>query len=279
MLHSDKTDKYEIRQFDVDLKKSDVNEKSLLRKGFVRNRGYLSYEKKHRKLTAYIAVEDYENENNIYAIGLAILKFLELYHVTNIGVLVVDGIMEEYAEITEKRAGILYLHFNSTTNPLCIPENYAYKGICFYEIFTYPFMGDEWNKINFPKLIGIAQSCGLNCKEIDGRICGEDEFTDLYATEKKLIAFSNKTEAIDQENGTWTRVEVTRATLPVVNDDYYSDLFYTTKRSCENVRYLGCAGELLQSCAGVFVETNINTDENIKSLYECIETFVEDING
>ena len=96
---------------------------------------------------------------------------------------------------------------------------------------------------------------------------------------ERLIEFSSKTQHFDEKNNTITRVFVKDLTLPVINNEYYADLFSFLKKKGGRFDYNGVAGNLLDKCAGVFIVVNANSEKNVQSLYRSIKTYVEEING
>ena len=95
----------------------------------------------------------------------------------------------------------------------------------------------------------------------------------------EFLTFSQKTECFDKKYATLTRVQVLDLSLPVETNEYYADLFAFLQRKSGKIEYDGCAGNVLAKNSGVFVCVGIKNEKNIQSLYRCVKTFVEDLNG
>ena len=57
------------------------------------------------------------------------------------------------------------------------------------------------------------------------------------------------------------------------------DLFSSVPKTCGKVEYTGRMGCALDKSSGIFIDVNINDENNVESLCSYVKTFVEDING
>lgn len=273
MLPFNKTEKYPIDRFIADMKNASVTEKELARKGFIKKDGYFLCAKKTKKYDAYVVIE-LENAEYAYSYALAVKNFLDFYHISNIGILLVCDIVKECDEILAD-ADVLFLRFNATEAENVVPYDNVYTGVCKYTVSPYPSVSPQI----LTELFKIATSFGLDCKVLNGKLEGEEYFAFLYQIEQKLLDFSAKTADFDKINSTMSRIIIDAMTLPVVSSEYYCDLFSFIKRKEGKVNYNGCAGCILGKNNGIFIDVNVNTEKNTEDLYKCLKVFTEDING
>lgn len=269
-----KTMEYSYETFVADLNKNIIIENDILSSGFKEENGVFKYVKNPLKTQSYIVLESKNAIENLFSIALAIKNILQFYHITNIGVLFGnDKMVEEYLN---KRSSIdvLFLHFLFDNQPNFMPCDNALLGKCNYEILPYPklLQGKE-------ELILLANKVGLTPTINNGKIVGEQYFSDLTELENIFLDFSRCTSDFDKVNSVLTRIFVNDITLPVKNNEYYADIFsFLPKMAC-NIEYDGRAGNVLDKNSGVMLCINVNNDENIESFYKCVKTYLEDING
>ena len=275
MLSNIQTAKYPLAEFEIGVTVETVSEKELIKNGFVKKYGYFVHAKKNKSIQAFIVIEDEERADGAYAKALAVKKFLDFYHISNIGILIViDKISIENEEFFPD-ADILFLHFNATEKTNSIPNNNVFCGVCNFTVSPYPRLVDE----KILELREIALKNNINCEIVNGELKCVETFSRLTELEIKLLNFTKKTAEFDKINVTMSRIHVDKMTLPVVNHEYYLDLFACVLRQTGTVEYLGQGGNVLDGRNGIFMDVNVNTKQNVESLYNYIQTFVEDING
>ncbi len=275
MLSSLKKEKYNLKQFALDVKNAKVTENDVLRAGFTKKNGYFTSKKRTNKALAYVVLEYEKGVDGIYSVALAIKKFLDFRHVSNICILFSCDTIAKYEEVISNQSDVLFLHFNDTKEQNSIPENNVFLGSCNFIVSPYPKILQE----KLIELKRIAQDCNLNCSESNEGLIGDDYFASLTELEVKLLDFSNKTAKFDRMNCVMSRVYVQELRLPVVCSEYYYDLFSFLPKKLGMIKYNGLGGNVLDKTNGIFVDVNVNTEKNIESLYFIIRTFSEDING
>ncbi|MBE5732667.1 MAG: hypothetical protein E7353_06475 [Clostridiales bacterium] len=275
MLSNIQTVKYPLAEFELNIMSEKVTEKELTKNGFIKTHGCFACIKKTKCIQALIAIEDEESEGRAYAKALAVKNFLDFYHISNIGILlVIDTIPENNGDFFPD-ADILFLHFNTTKNPNAIPNNNVFCGVCNFTVSPYPSLSQE----KMFELREIALKNEINCRIENCELKCVETFSLLTELEVKLLNFANKTAEFDKKNLTISRISVDKMSLPVVNNEYYLDLFTCVPRQTNVVEYLGQGGNLLDGRNGIFMDVNVNSKQNVESLYCYIQTFVEDING
>lgn len=269
------TTEYGIEVFKKDLLKTSIEENEILRIGFKQTDGVFTSVKNLRKTNSYIIVECEENKESCFPLIFAIKQYLDFYRVKNISVLLGKGKkIEEYLQKASD-FDVLYLNVCLLDQGCFMPYDNVFMGKCDYEISPYPNLSDD-KKVS---LLALANQSGLNCKIVNGQILGSEYFSFLTILEKKMLDFSSHSLNFDKDNLTTSRVVVKNLTLPVVNNEYYSDLFEFLPKKRGKVEYNGYAGNVLAKNSGAFVSINLKNEENIEYLFSCIKRYVEDING
>jgi hypothetical protein len=272
MLSFVRTTEYELEQFSLCAMNENVDEAHLKKAGFKKTGdGYVFI--KNRKSAKIFFVLESENVTNAFPIAAAIKEFLDFYHILHAGILLGSRIIIEEYFCNKENTDIMYL-FLDDGDEIFMPYDNVFMGKCNFMISPYPGIDDSQRNT----LRMIARDCGLVVDDAE-EMKGTEYFSELTALERKLLDFSQKTERFDLDSGTITRVQVVDITLPVVSNEYYTDLFAFLKRKSGKNEYNGGAGNVLSKNCGVFVCAGIKNEKNMQSLYRCVKTFVEDING
>ena len=276
MLSNSKTVKYADENLALLRIDENADEKTLKKAGFVKKDGYYLCAKKLKDVRAFIVIEQDDGAGNPYSKALFVKKILDSYHISIVGILLACDNMSQYDEVVlSQSVDVLCLHFSSRLGENLVPNNNVYCGLCEYSISPYPTVGGE----KMVQLQRIASVNSLNCEVDGGKLKGKEYFAFLTEIEQKLLCFSEKTAEFDKNNSTMSRITVENLTLPVVNSEYYLDLFSSVPKICGKVEYNGRMGCVLDKLSGIFIDVNINDENNVESLCSYIKTFVEDING
>lgn len=276
MLSNSKTVKYADENLALPRIDENADEKTLKKVGFVKKDGYYICAKKLKDTRAFIIIEQDDGAGNLYSKALFVKKILDFYHISIVGILLVYDKMAQYDEaVLSQSVDVLCLHFSSRLGGNLIPNNNVYCGLCEYLISPYPTVSSE----KMVQLQRIANESSLNCEMNEGKLKGREYFAFLTEIEQKLLYFAEKTAEFDKNNSTMSRITVENLTLPVVNNEYYLDLFSSVPKTCGKVEYTGRMGCALDKSSGIFIDVNINDENNVESLCSYVKTFVEDING
>ncbi len=273
MLSFDRTHEYPVDLFISDLSDESIDLSSLLKNGFTKTEEGLFFAGKAKKTRALIYIED-ENKDRIYSKAWAIKRFLDYYHIFNIGILFGNAIITDDGVKGHCGEDMLCIGFSNSCKTVTMPYPGVYMGACRYTVSTYPQLVDKSDE-----LIVIANGCGLDCRFENNAIKGKERFLSLLDIERKTLEFSQKTEEFDKKNNVITRISVDELNLPITPCEYYTDLFSFIDRESGTVEYDGIVGNILDKHDGVFISVNTQTEKNIESLLRVIRTFAEDING
>lgn len=274
MLSNLKTEKFSVEQFVEELTCDSVCEKDLLDTGFKKNNGYYFYVKNKRRIDAIIALESKESQINLFAKALAVKKFLQNAHIFSIGILVCYDTIEQ-DDKTLLDTDVLFLHFTLNNSQNLLPYDNVYCGYCAFTVSPYPELKNDALK----KLKEIVELVFCNCKISNDTILGEYYFATSEELEQKMIDFAKISEQFDADNKVISRVKVDKLTLPVKNNEYYSDLFSFVNRISGKIKYTGNGGTALSQANGVFIDVSVKNKKNLENLYEYLKIFTEDIYG